>query len=280
LAEAISRPDLWDVKLVLTSHFNTVGRAQIVAKYLEAFKRTNIPIGIGVYQGTYVGGLYPWAKDYNLAAYPGTVYKDGVAAAAEIIMNSSEPIVIIAIAPEVNFLRLVQRFPQVIPKVKHVFAMFGSVYKCYGNTPGPCPEFNVAQDVPAAAVFVNASWPKTITPLDTCYLQLNGSAWTRIQQANNSRHAMANVMMTTLCIWASGTSWWPDCHNQPASDIIYDAVAMYMSVFREYLNFKTLPLMITPDGKTVINAQDGKDISAALSWVSGGVEKFFDQLVN
>ena len=34
LSTAISRPDLWDVKMVLTAAKNTPARAQIVAKYL------------------------------------------------------------------------------------------------------------------------------------------------------------------------------------------------------------------------------------------------------
>ncbi len=46
-------------------------QAQIVAKFLQTVKRTDVPIGVGINQDSYVGPLYGWAEDYNLKSYPG-----------------------------------------------------------------------------------------------------------------------------------------------------------------------------------------------------------------
>lgn len=37
-----------DLKMVLTASYDTYGRGQIVAKYLTAVNRTEVPIGIGI----------------------------------------------------------------------------------------------------------------------------------------------------------------------------------------------------------------------------------------
>ena len=102
LSTAIARPDLWDLRLVLTAAKDTRKRAQIVAKYLMAYNRTDVPIGIGVRTSGEIGSLYRWAADVDLASYAsggGTVLEDGVAAAAELLRSATPP-TFVAIAPE------------------------------------------------------------------------------------------------------------------------------------------------------------------------------------
>ena len=158
LAAAVSRPDLWDLKLVLTAAKDTRKRAQIVAKYLTLYNRTDVPIGIGV--RTTPGrfppmSLYPWAQDADLDAYAkagGTVHEDGVAAAAGLLMSAHPP-TIIAIAPEPNFAALLARFPAAAARVPRIVAMFGGVDFCYGHKPiaaAGCPEYNVEENASAA----------------------------------------------------------------------------------------------------------------------------------
>merc|ERR1719181_300405 len=85
LAFVLGRPDVFDVRLILTSTFDTRGKAQIVAKHVHAAHRTDIDIGIGEptpfnssikgVPGCRVGPMYPWASSYNLSAYPGRIYE-------------------------------------------------------------------------------------------------------------------------------------------------------------------------------------------------------------
>lgn len=60
---------LRDSWLQVTATGDTIARAQVVAKYLTLFGRTDIPIGVGVANDnkTYTP-LYAWAADTNLTS--------------------------------------------------------------------------------------------------------------------------------------------------------------------------------------------------------------------
>merc|ERR1712061_280829 len=172
---AVSSPHIWDVKMVLTATKDTRARAQIVAKYLQRYNRTDIPIGIGVKTPGNIGNLYRWAADVDLDAYNrsgGTVYLDGLKVAAELLMTSTVPLNVLAIGPHKNLASIIESYPQAVPKVRVVYSMFGAVDKCYGganiSSVGSCCEFNVAQDIVSAQKVAKSPWPMTISPLDTC----------------------------------------------------------------------------------------------------------------
>ena len=139
LAAAVSRPDLWDVKMVLTAAKNTERRAQIVAKYLMLYNRTDIPIGIGVHTSDSIGSLYPWASHVDLDAYVGgggIVHRDGLKAAAALLLGEVEPPpYFVAIAPESNFAALTATYPAAVARVPRIYSMFGGVDFCYGHRP-------------------------------------------------------------------------------------------------------------------------------------------------
>jgi inosine-uridine nucleoside N-ribohydrolase len=91
-------PEL-DVKLITTSTDNTPLKAKLVAKFLEIVGRTDIPIGIGPLENRKKGWLYPWIKKYDISRYPGTVYGNGMEVLCSTIMDSPEPLTLIAIGP-------------------------------------------------------------------------------------------------------------------------------------------------------------------------------------
>jgi len=160
ITEAISRPDKWDVRMILTAHKDTHKRAQIVAKYLTRYGRSDIPIGIGYQTNDKIGGngnLYPWASDIDLVEYNassrGKVYKDGVKAAVDLILASPGEISVVAIAPMTNFGVITELYPEAVSRVKMIYAMWGAVDVCYHNEtvpPGSCHEYNVAANVTAS----------------------------------------------------------------------------------------------------------------------------------
>lgn len=47
ISYALSRNDVFDIQLILTTTLNTTGRAQLLAKFLETTNRTDVDIGIG-----------------------------------------------------------------------------------------------------------------------------------------------------------------------------------------------------------------------------------------
>ncbi|GAH34282.1 unnamed protein product, partial [marine sediment metagenome] len=88
-----------DVKLITTSTDNTPLKAKLVAKFLEIVGRTDIPIGIGPPENRKKVWLYPWIKDYDISRYPSTVHENGMEVLCSTIMDSPEPLTLIAIGP-------------------------------------------------------------------------------------------------------------------------------------------------------------------------------------
>lgn len=258
-----------DLLMVLTAAHNARGRAQIVAKVLTELGRTDIPIGIGLVQDDFVGPMYGWAKDYDLDSYKGTLYKDGVGAAISFIKNSTVPVTIIAIAPMGNLEEMLKRDPAVV-KNSQVVAMSGSVYKCYNNGPGPCPEYNVLENVKASqAVYNMSKWALTITPLDTCGLaRIGGDLYHSLIVANQTgKNPMVSLLLQNYVFWsAHGGGGDPST----ASSVLYDTVAAYLAISdKSFCDMKTVNLLVTSAGNMTIAAQ-GHPVNAALSWSDGG----------
>jgi len=279
LAMAVSSPDKWDVKMILTAAKDTTARAQIVAKYLGLYNRTDIPIGIGVRTPGAVGDLYPWAENTSLDAYAGPVYEDGIKATVDMLMASAEPINIIELAPATNLCAILRQYPAAVAKVRMIYAMFGAVDRCYDQalipSNGSCPEFNVAQDVVAAQATLAAPWPLTVTPLDTCAIRMTGGPWQRLQAAGRGGNAVASALMESLSVWSH--------HGYPrgsqGSDFLYDAVAMYSSYSQARFQMQDLQLKVTHAGATV-RSPSGKSVAMVSDWASGGQEGFLWDLAD
>ena len=300
LALALSRPDKWDVRLILTSCKNTTKRAAIVAKYLTRWNRTDIPIGIGrrtrAEHDDYSVKLGPWADDLDLAAYnqsgggPGLVHADGVAAVAALV-HASRPgtITYVGIAPMANVRDLAVRFPTAILTVRKIYAMVGAVDFCYGRRPfinGTCVEYNAAEDLNATRVMWRQPWSVTITPLDTCFIRMTGAPWARILAANSSsrlwatRPSLVPTLLETLTMWGGEQNYGP---NAPASDVLYDAVALYLSSDESLFRMsRGMLLSLTEQGATVRTgdpvAGKGKALDVALRWDGTGNVTVLDRL--
>jgi len=280
LALAVLLEKQINLKMVLTAAHNTRGRAQIVAKYLTIYNRTDVDIGVGVYQDPLVGSLYSWAKDFPLSSYKGKVHKDGLQAAHDLLHDAKahgQYIHYVAIAPFVNFGSLIDRWPADVNYVGHIFAMAGSIKLCYGRKPPQCPEYNVADDVPASRQFFEAAWPLTFTPLDTCDWRLKGDLWEQLASVNQTSksNVVLNTILYTYCWW----SGWKGCTKE--SDTLFDPTAMLMLLYRDELNFKDLPIVINDRGETIVNST-GKVSRAALTWKEApdGQHKFEQRLVD
>ena len=197
LAFLLKSPE-FDVKLVVSDSGDTVYRARIIARMLEVAHRTDIPVGVGIRQSTQGGPQAPWVADYDLARYPGKVCQDGVAAIVETIMEAPQPVTLICIGAMPNIKAALQRSPEIAQRVRFV-GMHGSVRLGYGGKPRPDPEANVVSDVAAARAVFTASWPMTITPLDTCGLvQLTGENYRKVADSSDP---LARAVIENYGIW-------------------------------------------------------------------------------
>jgi len=253
LAMMLNSPEL-DVKLVVTDTGNTTYRAKIVAKMLEVAERTDVPVGIGIHLSDKEDGQADWVKDYDLSSYPGKVYKDGVGALIDTIMNSPKPVTLICIGPVPNIGKALEIEPKIAQKAKFV-GMHGSVRKGYGGSDKLSAEYNVVAYPKDCQKAFTAPWDMTITPLDTCGLVvLQGEKYKKVTE---SKAPIAKAVIENYNIWAKGT---PD-----KSSVLFDTVAIYLAFSEKLLVMEKLGIRVTDDGYT-LEDKNAKVINCALDW--------------
>lgn len=268
LALAVSHPEIFDIKLVLSATSDTTERATIAAKYLAMYNRTDVPVGVGLKTPNATRmNLADWASDYSLDKYPGTVYQDGISAAIEVINNSTEPVVIVAIAPATNFPMMLAKAPAIVKKAS-VAAMSGSIYRGYGNSSTPSAEYNVAECPGCTSAMYGAGWPVKTTPLDTCGVAfLQGAAYDTLMRAHST---VGMVLLESYLSWCNSNNFNPAGGK---SDVWYDAFAMTLAgnLGATYANFQELNVYVTSNGFTV-PAPQGPKINVATTWKAGGLD--------
>src|ERR1022692_403731 len=90
-------PEL-DFKLVVGDYGRREYRAKLLAKFLQTVGQSQVPIGMGIDgEPRGDGSQGAWLKDYDLGSYPGRVHPDGVQAMIDAVMQSRDPVTIIAI---------------------------------------------------------------------------------------------------------------------------------------------------------------------------------------
>jgi len=262
LITLLKSPEL-DLKLVVGDEGKTVYRAKLFARLLQAAGRTDVPVGMGVGSKEGVGKQAPWVEDYDLKAYPGTVHEDGVGAMIETIMQSDEPIIVIAVGPTMNLKAALEREPKIATKARFI-GMHGSIYKGYNGKPKPDAEYNVRCAPDSLQAVFAAPWPKTITPLDTCGLvRLKGEKYAKIRDADDP---LLRALIANYRIWCGKTPKRADT----ASSVLFDTVAVYLAITEDLCKMETLPLRVTDKGMTVIDKAKGHKVRAAVAWTDLG----------
>src|SRR6185437_2342331 len=107
----------------------------------------------------------------------------------------------------------------------NLVGMQGSVFKGYGGSDKPGPEFNVKCDVRAAQTVLAAPWLSiAITPLDTCGLKeisLDGERYKTLQA---SADPLVQSLLASYAVWSG-----KDLAQLHATTTLYDTVAIYLA---------------------------------------------------
>lgn len=264
-------PEL-DVKLLVTDAGNTIYRARLMAKMMDVFGRHDMPIGIGIQQGDGPGNQSRWIEDYPLSRYRGPVHKDGVQALIDTIHASADPVTVIAIGGVPTVAAALQRDPTIVRNARFV-GMHGSIYRGYGENSKPVAEANVRIDPQALATVLAAPWECSLTPLDTCdRVVLAGDKY---RQVYTCRKPEVRALIENYRIWSA--KWVSDkLDRTQRSSTLFDVVAVYMAYSEKLLKMKSLPVKVTDEGFTVIDAAQ-RPIRCALDWVDLGA--FEDEIV-
>ena len=263
LAFLLRCPEL-DVKLITTATGNTHERAKIVAKFLEAVGRTDIPIGIGLPLEGSPCYQSDWVKDYDIEKYPGKILKNGIQAIIDSIKTSDEEVIVLGIAPLPNLAAVLMQDPSIIQKSRFI-GMFGSIHKGYFGSDKVAAEYNVKLYPYSCREVFSSKWKKTITPLDTCgIMQLKGDNYQRIRNCNN---VLVQAIMENYDCWTkfNKNPLYNGFDPQTESSILYDLVPIYLAFSGSFLNVIEHGITVTDDGHTIIDEQ-GDKIHCALSW--------------
>jgi len=274
LALLLASPEL-DLRMVVTDSHDVVGRARIVAKFLQRVGRTDVAVGIGKRMDSQGGPHFEWAADYDLKSYPGRVHDDGVDAMIKMIMGSIRPITLIVIGPAPNIEEALKREPGIARKAT-IVAMSGSVYRGYGNKSKPEPEYNVKDHVSSTAAMYKAGWPVLIAPLDTAGLiQLDGEPYRKVFTSPNP---LCKTLMENYQVWLKNQK--TNLKFEQQSSILFDCLAVFLTYRRDFVQIEKVKLEVTPDGSTKVSPS-GSPIEAATSWKDlAGFENFLtDRLV-
>lgn len=264
-------PEL-DLKLVVGDQGRPRYRAKLFTKFLHRSGRTDVPVGIGLDTGRKNPGKQAeWIKNYKLENYPGTVYKDGIDAMIDLIMNSPRPITLIAVGPLPNVAEALRREPRIAHKARFV-GMHGSVRLGYGgNRKKISAEYNVRANPLACRQALSAPWNVTITPLDTCGLvHLRGKKYRTVFE---SPAPVARAIIENYRIWAGQKK---AGYFSRRSSTLFDTVAVYLAFRQSLCKMEELGIRVDDKGYTRIDP-DAKVIHVAAEWKNIGT--FEDLLV-
>ncbi|MHC4673056.1 MAG: nucleoside hydrolase, partial [Planctomycetota bacterium] len=271
LAFILASPEL-DLKLVVTDYGNTEQKAIIAAKFLHRAGRTDVPVGIGTKQGKSVGAQIHWAKDYNLDQYPGTVHQDGVQAMIDTIMNSKNPITLIATGPVPSVRDALKREPRIAKRCR-LIVMGGSFDLRKPDKPNdPIPECNVLCSPIAARIAYGAEWDVTMAPLDSAgQVVLAGEQYARVR---NSKNPTAKALMENYNIWYGRSG-----KGKPAerSSTLFDTVAVYLAFADEFLQMRDMHVRVTKQ-RTTVTDSEGKLTHVAMGWKN--IDAFYKLLAS
>jgi inosine-uridine nucleoside N-ribohydrolase len=274
LAFLLNCPEL-DVKLITTTTGDTGYRAKVVAKLLQIAGREDIPIGVGIPLDDSAQTHAAWLDDFSLADYSGDVWRDGVGAMVDTVMAAEELVSLVCIGPLPNIAAALAREPNLTTNARFI-GMHGSLRRGYLGAPKPMREYNVKQYAMACQAVFHANWEKIITPLDTCgTVVLDGERFARLKASENP---LTQAVMANHFGWFDAVSNWPvlkDIDAQTQSSVLYDSVAIYLAFSDAYLSMETLPVLVTNDGKTLID-EAGAPVSCAMDWQDK--ESFLDLL--
>ena len=253
-----------DLKLITTGFGNTKYRTRLLAKLLQNFGLTDIPLGLGLDPTDQPGNQSDWLLDYKLSEYPGEVHEDGVQILIDTIKASPEPVCLLCIGPVMNIAEALRREPSIAENARFV-GMHGSVYLGYDGAPKPAAEWNVKVDPNSLQKVFAAPWDCSITPLDSCGLvQLKDEKYQRVYQSNDN---WVKVLLDNYKIWLPNIPWYgPDHDLSKRSSTLFDTVAVYMAHSQEFLRMEDVLLRVTDDGFTVIDEKNGRNVHCAVGW--------------
>jgi inosine-uridine nucleoside N-ribohydrolase len=254
LGYVLKSPTL-DLLGVTVSDGDTAARARLACKLLYRLGRTDVPVAIGrptpAIPRDRIDFQFAWAEDFQTYTPIATPAVDFL---ADVIHKNAHQVTLVAVGPLDNIGDLVRLHPDVIPLVKRVVLMSGSIgANAFSAT--AVPEWNVKLAIPEAQAVYSAAWPLTIVPLDsTTYVRLEDAERDALQKA---RTPLTVALETLLRLWTDRPASRMTLHDQLA-------LAEAQEPGRFFGRCDQMPLRVDGEGYTRVDAILGRSVSVCL----------------
>ena len=240
---------------VTVSDVDTPQRARLACKLLHRLGRTNVPVAVGrqtaAVPSDRIDYQFTWAEDFQ--AYR-PVSTPAVAFLADAIRRNPGQITLIAVGPLQNIGDLVRLHPDVVPLVKRVVLMSGSIGPNAWSA-APMAEWNVKLAIAEAQAVYAAAWPLTIVPLDsTTYVRLEDRERETLLEAGTP---LVVALEALLRLWTEGPESRMTLHDQLA-------LAEAQHPGRFFGRCDAMPLRVDGEGYTRVDAAKGRPVSVCL----------------
>jgi purine nucleosidase len=240
---------------VTVTDADTAQRARLACKLLYRLGRTDVPVAVGrptaAIPANRIDYQFTWAEDFQAYKPLSTPAVDFL---AETIRKNPGEVTLIAVGPLQNIGDLVRRYPDVVPLVKRVVLMSGSIGpNAWSST--AVAEWNVKLAIPEAQAVYAASWPLTIVPLDsTTYMRLEDQEREKLRTA---RTPLVVALEALLRLWSEDPTSRMTLHDQMAL-----AEAQHPGQF--FGRCERMPIRVDAGGFTRVDRTGGRSIAVCL----------------
>jgi inosine-uridine nucleoside N-ribohydrolase len=240
---------------VTVTDADTPQRARLACKLLHRLGRTDVPVAIGrktpAIPVDRVDYQFTWAEDFQTYKPVATPAVDFL---ADTIRRNPGQVTLIAVGPLQNIGDLVRLHPDIIPLVKRVVLMSGSVGP-NASSPIPLAEWNVKLAIPEAQAVYAAAWPLTIVPLDsTTYVRLEDPEREALRKAGTP---LVIALEALLRLWADRPTSRMTLHDQLA-------LAEAQHPGRFFGRCEPMPLRVDDQGYTRVAPTNGRPVAVCL----------------
>ncbi len=254
LGYAVKSPSFQLLGVTVTDA-DTVQRAKLACKLLYRLGRTDVPVAVGrqtaAVPADRIDYQFTWAEDFQ-AYRPVSI--PAVEFLADTIRKNPGEVTLIAVGPLQNVGDLVRRYPDVVPLVKRVVLMSGSI-GANASSSSSVAEWNVKLAIPEAQAVYAASWPVTIVPLDsTTYVRLEHGERAKLRDA---RTPLVVALEALLRLWSDEPTSRMTLHDQMAL-----AEAQHPGQF--FGRCESMPIRVDAEGFTRVDRTSGRPVSVCL----------------
>jgi inosine-uridine nucleoside N-ribohydrolase len=254
LGYVLKSPTL-DLRGVTIADGDTAQRARLACKLLARLGRSDVPVAVGrrtpAVPADRVDYQFAWAEDFHDYA---PVATPAVEFLYDIIRRNPNQMTLVAVGPLHNIGDLVRQHPDIVPLVKRVVLMGGSI-GANAFSAVAVPEWNVKLAIPEAQAVYAAAWPLTIVPLDsTSYVRLEDAERDALRAAPTP---LTTALETLLRLWTDRPASRMTLHDQLA-------LAETQEPGRFFARCEPMPLRVDRDGYTRVDRAAGHPVTVCL----------------